>query len=112
MDTKRLQQGLQLTFYCHTRDKHEGMLLSEWVLEQARSQGIGGGSVFRATACYGRKGVLHEEQFFELADNLTAKIEFLVSEDQAEALLSRVGTSGADIVYARSAIEFGVLGKP
>ncbi len=112
MNQQHLQQGLQLTFYCHTRDKHEGMLLSEWLLEQAKKQGIGGGSVFRATACYGRKGVLHEEQFFELADNLTAKVEFLLSEDQADALIKRVDDAGASLVYARAATAFGVLGKP
>jgi PII-like signaling protein len=112
MNQNGLQQGVKLTFYCHVRDKHDGMLLSEWLLEQAMKQGIGGGSVFRATACYGRKGVLHEEQFFELADNLTAKVEFLVSAEQSEAFLKRVCEAGANLVYAQSATAFGVIGKP
>lgn len=112
MNQHKPQQGLQLTFYCHIHDKHDGMLLSEWLLEQAKKQGIGGGSVFRATASYGRKGVLHEEQFFELADDLTAKVEFLLSEEQADALLKRVGEAGANLVYARTATAFGLLGEP
>lgn len=112
MNQQNPQQGLKLTFYCHIRDKHDGMLLTEWLLEQAKTQGIGGGSVFRAIACYGRKGVLHEEQFFELADNLTAKVEFLLSEEQADALLKRVDDNGADLVYSRATTTFGVLGYP
>jgi Uncharacterized conserved protein len=52
------------------------MLLSEWLLEQAKQHGLGGGSVFRAIAGFGRHGVLHEEQFFELADDLPVKVEF------------------------------------
>ncbi len=112
MNQNDLKQGVQLTFYCHVRDKHDGMLLSEWLLEQARQQGIGGGSVFRATACYGRKGLLHEEQFFELADNLTAKVEFLLSAEQADAFVQRVQDAGADLVYSQSATAFGVIGKP
>ncbi|MEP7187019.1 MAG: DUF190 domain-containing protein [Rhodanobacter sp.] len=112
MNQDNLQQGLQLTFYCHVHDKHGGILLYEWLLEQAKKQRIGGGSVFRATACYGRKGVLHEEQFFELADNLTAKVEFLVSEEQADAFLKHVSEAGANLVYARHPTAFGVLGQP
>ncbi|MDQ6647614.1 MAG: DUF190 domain-containing protein [Pseudomonadota bacterium] len=112
MNQDNLQRGLQLTFYCHVRDKHDGILLSEWLLEKAKKHGIGGGSVFRATACYGRHGVLHEEQFFELADNLTAKVEFLLSEEKADTFLKHVSEAGANLVYARHATAFGVLGQP
>jgi PII-like signaling protein len=103
-------EGLQLCFYAHVRARHDGMLLSEWLLDQARRQGIGGGSVFRATAGFGRHGVLHEEAFFELADNLPVKVEFLLRAEQADALLARVREEGVDVVYATSAIRFGVLG--
>ncbi|MEI7036343.1 DUF190 domain-containing protein [Fulvimonas yonginensis] len=105
-----LTEGVQLSFYAHLRARHDGMLLSEWLLETARRQGIGGGSVFRATAGFGRHGVLHEEAFFELADNLPLKVEFLLRPDQAEALLARVRDAGVDVVYATSTIRFGVLG--
>ena len=37
------------------------------VLEQAKKQGVRGGSAFRAIAGFGRHGILHEEHFFELA---------------------------------------------
>ena len=56
MNQDNLQQGLHLTFYCHVRARHEGMLVSQWLLEQARRDGLGGGSVFRATAGFGRHG--------------------------------------------------------
>jgi uncharacterized protein len=87
------------------------MLLSEWLLEQARQHGLGGGSVFRAIAGFGRHGVLHEEQFFELADDLPVKIEFLLREDQAELLLQLVRTAGVDATYAYSPASFAVIGK-
>ena len=32
MNQETLQQGVHLTFYCHLRAKHAGMLLSEWLL--------------------------------------------------------------------------------
>jgi len=103
-------EGVRLYFYAHLPARHDGMLLSEWLLEQARRQGIGGGSVFRATAGFGRHGVLHEEAFFELADDLPVKVEFLLKPDEADALLARVREAGVHVVYATSAIRFGVLG--
>ena len=104
------QQGVHLTFFCHLRAKHDGMLLSEWLLGQARQRGLGGGSVFRAIAGFGRHGVLHEEQFFELADDLPIKIEFLLREDQAGALVQLAREAGVDATYAYHPASFAVLG--
>jgi PII-like signaling protein len=110
MSDEALQHGVRLTFYCHVRARHHELLVTEWLLQQARRQGVGGGSVFRATAGYGRHGVLREEAFFELADDLPAKVEFVLGEAEADALLAQVRAAGVDVVYARSAVDFAVLG--
>ncbi len=106
-----IHQGRLLFFYCHQRARHDGMLVYEWLLELAKRQGIGGGSAFRAVAGYGRHGVLHEAQFFELADDLPVKVEFLLSDMQADALLAEVRAAGVDVVYASMAAGFEVLGR-
>jgi PII-like signaling protein len=110
MDHEPLQPGVLLNFYCHSRARHDGVLLSEWLLAQARRLGIGGGSAFRAIAGYGRHGVLHEEQFFELADDLPLRIEFLLRDEQAQALLQRVREANVDVTYARIEASFTALG--
>jgi len=106
-----LRQGVLLSFYTHSRAHHDGKLVYEWLLEHARGHGIGGGSAFRAICGFGRHGVLREEQFFELADDLAVKVEFLVSEAQALALIQTVRESGVDAVYATASASFGILGK-
>ena len=111
MNQETLQHGVHLTFYCHSRTRHGGLLLSEWLLEQAKEHRLGGGSVFRAISGFGRHGVLHEEQFFELADDLPIKIEFLLLEEQAETLLQLVREANVDATYARYAASFAVLDK-
>lgn len=111
MKPELLQRGLYLCFYCRTQTRHNSMLLSEWLLQQARTQGVGGGSVMRAIAGYGRHGVMHEEHFFELADDLPIKVEFLLHEDQVEALLDVVREANVDVTYAYSPANFAVLGK-
>lgn len=110
MPQEILHDGVQLTFYCHRHARHAGMLVSEWLLELARRQGLGGGSVFRAIAGFGRHGVLHEEQFFDLADDLPLKVEFLLRTDQADALLAAARAAGVDAVYAKVPASFAVLG--
>jgi PII-like signaling protein len=103
--------GEHLCFYTHAHTRHDGMLLSEWLLEQARKHKLGGGSVFRAIAGFGRHGVLHEEAFFELADDLPVKVEFLLHENEADTLLQWVREAGVELVYTRRPIRFGILGK-
>lgn len=102
-------QGYSLRFYMHENQKHRGMLLYEWILEQARKRGVHGGSVFKAIAGYGRHGVINEEHFFELAGQQTALVEFIVDHAESERLLEIVREDGAPLFWVRFAVEFGTF---
>ena len=105
-------QGIYLRFYMHENRKHKGILLYEWLLEAAKHANIHGGSAFRAIAGFGRHGVLHEQHFFELAGDLTVEVEFLLSEEQAQALLEVVSQANVRVFYARTRAEFGMTQGP
>jgi len=105
-------KGCSLRFYMHESQRHRGMLLHEWLLEQARRQGVHGGSAFRAIAGFGRHGVMSEQRFFELAGQLTVVVEFIVTEREADAILDIARADGAKLFHARFPAEFGVLGEP
>ncbi len=94
-----------LSFYVSEKQHHAGMPLFEWLLEQAKSQGISGGSAFRAIAGFGRHGRMHEDTFFELAGELAVKVEFILDEDQAEKLLNALHAADLKILYTRQQIE-------
>ena len=111
MTPETLIDGVYLRFYTHLHARHDGLLLSEWLLEQAKKHKLGGGSVFRAIAGFGRHGVLHQEAFFELADDLPVKIEFLLRDSEADTLLDLVRRAGVELVYAREPASIGILGK-
>ena len=106
-----MTRGFSLRFYMLEKAKHRGMLLYEWLLGQAKAQGIHGGSAFRAVAGFGRHGVLHEQKFFELQGDLTIVVEFLVDETETAKLLEIVKEDGAHLFWARFPAEFGVLGE-
>jgi PII-like signaling protein len=101
-----------LRLYMHENRRVHGMLLYDWLLDQARGLGIHGGSAFRAIAGYGRHGVLMEQRFFELAGELPVVTEFIVDAADAETLLALVRREGIDLVYARWQVEFAATLPP
>lgn len=99
-----------LKIYVGESQKNHGVLLYEWLLEQARKLGIPGGSAFRAIAGYGRHGVLHEDTFFELAGSLPVEVGFAVSANDAERLLDLIKQENLRLFYVKTPAEHGITG--
>lgn len=100
--------GICLKLFMSEVQRHDGKLLYEWLLEQAKALGVTGGTAVRAIAGYGRHGRLHEETFFELAGELPVEVEFLLSGEQCDRLLALLGEHQLRLFYVRMAAEFGV----
>jgi uncharacterized protein len=102
--------GTYLKFYVHENRRHHGKLLYEWLLGLAQELGIHGGSAFRAIAGFGRHGLVVEQHFFELADNLPVEVAFMLSDAEAERFLARLrGEKQLSLFYIRLPAEYGVL---
>ena len=86
--------GSFLRFYLHENQRHHGILLWDWLLENASQLGIRGGSAFRAMAGFGRHHVMHLDHFFELAGNLTVEVEFIVNDEEAKRLIELIEKAG------------------
>jgi len=102
-------QGTYLRFYVHENRRHKGVLLYEWLLGEAKRLGRRGGSAFRAIAGFGRHGVIHEQHFFELAGDLTVKVEFVVTREEADRMLEDLRQAKIRLVYAVLPAEFGMI---
>lgn len=100
---------LCVRFFAQEGMRHQGRPVHEWLFETARELGIPGGTAFRASAGYGRHGVI-EDSFFELAGNLPETVEFSADENLIQALLARVGQAGLKLVYALHPVTVGVTG--
>lgn len=101
--------GTYLKFYVQEKRRLHGILAYEWILEKAKKLGIHGGSAFRAVAGFGRHGVMHENQFFELAGDLPVEVGFAVTDDEADRFLQLVRDEKVSLFYVRLPVEFGVL---
>ena len=98
-----------LSFYVSEKQHHAGMPLYEWLLEEAKSLGVHGGSAFRAIAGFGRHGKMHEETFFELAGELAVKVEFIIDNELAEKLLERVRSQNMKLLYVKQPVQLGEI---
>jgi len=98
-----------LSFYVSEKQHHAGMLLYEWLLEEARKMGVHGGSAFRAIAGFGRHGHMHEETFFELAGELAVKVEFILDDGVADQIMERVRAQNLKVFYARHKVQSGIV---
>jgi PII-like signaling protein len=104
------EEGVLLRFIVHEIRRHQGQILHDWLLQEARRLGVPGGCAFRGIAGYGRHGVLAEEHFFELADQLPVEVRFVCSKVQAARLLDTVEAAALSLFYLMSPVSYGVAG--
>ena len=102
-------QGVYLRFFMHENRRHHGVLLYEWLLREAKKLGIAGGTAFRSIAGYGRHGVMHEAHFLELAGQECVRVDFVVTDTDADKLMKLVCDERLQLFYAKLPAEFGVL---
>lgn len=87
--------------------RHGDTLLYEWILRQASSVGIQGGTASRAVASFGRHGQLHEQHFFELAGDVPIILDFFAQEDSINHLLELLKNVKESLVYIKIPAEAG-----
>lgn len=102
-------EGELLRFYVDEKQSHHGVLLWEWLLQQANSMGMRGGSAFRAIGGFGRHHSVHEERFFELAGSAAVEVEFIASEEESRQLLALLRQEKIRIFYALIPARFGII---
>jgi len=105
-----VRQGVQLQFYFPEGARHGHVLLHEWLLTQARACGIQGGSVFRATAGYGRHGRMHYGHFFESAGELPVEVRIVTTSELAQRLLDALDREQVGLFYVHSSVEYDRIG--
>ena len=102
-------KNIYLKFYVAEKQRHNGTLVYEWLLEEARKVGAPGGSAFRAISGFGRHGRMHDDTFFELAGELPVQVEFVLDEALADKLMDGLRVLKLNLFFVRFAVEAGVI---
>lgn len=103
-----MKTGFQLTFYTLRSRRHNGIYVSDWLVDIAQNIGIGGVTITDATKGIGHDGKWHSASFFELSDQ---PIEIIMIADQelSDCLFKYLESEKPNLFYTKSAIEYGKI---
>lgn len=84
------ENGKLLRLFLGENDRHEGMLLHEWIIRRAREEGLAGATVIRGIAGFGAHSRMHTAKILRLSADLPIIVEIVDTEEKIEAFLPLV----------------------
>lgn len=84
------QEGSLLRIFIGESDKHDGKPLYEWIVQQARAQGLAGATAWRGIIGFGAHSRVHTFKIERLSEDLPIVIEIVDTRDKLERFLSSI----------------------
>ena len=81
------EHGKLLRIFVGEQETHQGKPLYQWLVEEARNQGLAGATVLRGMEGYGAHSRLHTAKVLRLSIDLPVVIEIVDTEEKIEAFL-------------------------
>jgi hypothetical protein len=99
------EEGSLLRIFIGEADKHAGKPLYEWIILQAREQGLAGATVLRGIMGYGANTrQIHTFRFESLSEDMPIIVEIVDTEDSLDKFLDLVAPHiGAGLVTLEKA---------
>ena len=87
------QEGYLLRIFIGESDRRDGQLLYEWIVRQAREQGLAGATVLRGIMGFGANSrVIHTFKIERLSEDLPVVIEIVDTREKLEKFLELIGS--------------------
>jgi len=83
-------EGSLLRIFIGESDKHEGVPLYEWIVRQARAQGLAGATVLRGIEGFGAHSRVHTAKILRLSADLPIVVEIVDTLEKIEAFLPAI----------------------
>lgn len=85
------EEGYLLRIFIGESDKHAGKLLYEWIVIQARQQGLAGATVLRGIMGFGANSrVIHTFKIERLSEDLPIIIEIVDTREKLQKFLDSI----------------------
>ena len=84
------EEGHLLRVFIGEADKHEGKPLYEWLVQEARRQGLAGATVLRGMMGFGPGSRIYTTKILRLSEDLPIIVELVDSREKLEAFLKTV----------------------
>ena len=84
-------EGCLLRIFVGEDEKHDGRPLYEWIVKQARSEGLAGATVLRGMMGFGGGSrAIHSFKIERLAEQLPVVVEIVDTRDKLHAFLDHI----------------------
>jgi PII-like signaling protein len=84
------REGYLLRIFLGESDRHSGKPLYEWIVAQAREQGLAGATVLRGMMGYGAHSRMHTFKIERLSLDLPIVVEIVDTREKLEAFLQAI----------------------
>jgi PII-like signaling protein len=84
------EQGYLLRIFVGEDDRHDGVPLYQWLVREARRQGLAGATVLRGLEGFGAHSRLHTAKILRLSTDLPIVVEIVDVIEKIEAFLPTV----------------------
>jgi PII-like signaling protein len=84
------EEGYLLRIFVGESDRHDGMLLHEWIVKKARAEGLAGATAIRGMMGFGAHSRLHTFKIERLSQDLPIIIEIVDTREKLEKFLAEV----------------------
>jgi uncharacterized protein len=81
------EQGSLLRIFIGESDRHGGMPLYEWIVREARREGLAGATVLRGIEGFGANSTVHTAKILRLSADLPVVVEIVDSIERVDAFL-------------------------
>ncbi len=105
------KHGCLLRIFIGESDKHGGMSLYEWIVEQARERGLAGATAVRGIAGFGAHHRIHTAKVLRLSLDLPIIIEISDTEENIKAFMEFIELALHDGLATIEPIEFASFTK-
>lgn len=86
------EEGQLLRIYIGESDRHEGMPLYEWIVREARGDGLAGATVLRGLEGFGAHSRMHTAKILRLSQDLPIVIEIVDVPEKIQNFLLKIDT--------------------
>lgn len=84
------EAGQLLRIFIGESNKYGRLPLYEWLVQQARAQGMAGATVLRGIQGFGANSLIHTTKILRLSEDLPVIVEIVDSEEKIESFLQIV----------------------
>ena len=84
------EEGALLRIFLGENDRQQGQPLYEWIVKQAREQGLAGATVLRGIMGFGAHSRMHTAKILRLSEDLPIVVEIVDTREKVEAFLPTI----------------------